>query len=299
MSNGAGPRLVIAWKPLMPQIHPTATVDAGAELADGVVVGPLCYVAGGVKIGPGCRLISHVAVLGQTTMGRGNTVWPNAVMGGDPQDLKFHGEDTQLLIGDRNDIRESATLHRGTANGGGITRVGNDNLIMAYAHVGHDCDLGSHVIIANGVQLAGHIRILDHANLGGASAVHHYVSIGQYAFVGGMTRVVRDVPPFMLVEGNPARVRGVNVIGLDRHGFDEQTKLRLKEAHRRLFRTGDVEEEFNGASLAENLDAIEQDHGDDESVVALCRFMRDSAAGLFGRHLEASRPDNRHRNPVR
>src|SRR5690606_25233950 len=159
--------------------------------------GPLCYVGPNVTIAPGTRLVSHVSVLGRTTIAADNTFWPGAVAGAEPQDLKFHGEDSELVIGSHNDIRECATLRLGTANGGNVTRIGHHNLAMACAHVGHDGALGDHVVLANAVHLAGQIHVEAAANLGGASAVHHYVTVGRSAFVGGMTRVVHDVPPFM------------------------------------------------------------------------------------------------------
>ncbi|MEX2389548.1 MAG: acyl-ACP--UDP-N-acetylglucosamine O-acyltransferase [Phycisphaeraceae bacterium] len=281
----------------MPNIHPLSVIEPGAELADDVEVGPFCHVGPQVKIGPGTRLLSHVAIHGRTTLGAHNTVWPNAVLGGDPQDLKYKGEESELVIGDHNDLREGVTIHKGTAGDSALTRVGDHNLIMAYVHVGHDCMLGSHLVIANAVQLAGHILIEDHAVIGGATAIHHWVTIHQYAFVAGMTRIVQDVPPFMIVEGAPARVRKVNTVLLKRHHFPQDQINRLKEAHRLLF--GPTDDEGYVGNMARNLDALEARAGEDWAQHALVQAVRQSTRGIFGRHREASRQDNRYTNPVR
>jgi len=278
-------------------IHPSSIIEPGAQVHPEAVIGPFCHVGPRVVIGAGTRLLSHVAVRGRTTIGQGNVIWPNAVVGGDPQDLKFRGEDSLLEIGDHNDIRECVTLHLGTANGGNVTRVGSHNLIMAYVHAGHDCIIGDHCIIANAVQLAGHINIQDYANIGGATAIHHYVTIGRYAFVGGMTRVVRDVPPFMTVEGNPSRVRGVNTIGLERRGFSVESQQRLKEAWRRLFKS--AHEDSGVGDTDDALNKLEADFPDDECIRTLVQAMRRSLTGTYGRHREAARKDDRYHNPVK
>ena len=282
----------------MPRIHPTTVIEPGAQIADDVVIGPLCYIGPDVVIGAGTQLQSHVAVVGHTAIGRSNVIWPHATLGASPQDLKYKGEDTRLIIGDHNTIRESVTIHPGTVNGGGVTRLGYDNFIMAGAHVAHDCLLGDHIVITNAVQLAGHISIGDHAIIGGASAVHSYVSIGQYAFVGGMTRVTKDVPPFMTVEGNPSQVRGVNAIGLERNCFAPENIHLIKDAYRRLFRNPNGDGGAVG-NLADNLAVLETDHGDDECIQSLTRFLRRTMIGLHGRYRESLRHDNRHTNPAR
>ncbi|MFA9476721.1 acyl-ACP--UDP-N-acetylglucosamine O-acyltransferase [Phycisphaerales bacterium AB-hyl4] len=281
----------------MPKIHPLAVIEPGAKLADDVEVGPFCHVGPKVKIGAGTRLISNVSIYGRTTIGSHNTLWPHVVLGGDPQDLKFKGEDSQLIIGDHNDLREGVTIHKGTAADHNITRVGDHNLIMAYVHVGHDCVLGSHLVIANAVQLAGHILIEDHAVIGGATAIHHWVAIRQYAFVAGMTRIVQDVPPFMIVEGMPARVRKVNTVLLKRHHFPQPQINALKEAHRLLF--GGVDEENHVGNMTRNLETLEAKVGNDWALRALLEAVRESTRGIFGRHREAFRQDNRYTNPVR
>jgi UDP-N-acetylglucosamine acyltransferase len=281
----------------MANIHPTAVVEPGARIADDAVVGALSYVSADATIGPGCHLVSHVAILGRTTLGTGNRVWPHATLGAAPQDLKFHGEQTELIIGDHNEIRESVTIHSGTENGGGVTRLGSENLIMVSAHIAHDCIIGDHVIVTNLVQLAGHIHLGDHAVIGGASAVHSFVSIGPYAFVGGMTRITKDVPPFMTVEGNPATVRGVNTIGLERNRFAAEDIQRLKDAFRRLYRGSNGES--STGNIAENLAALETEHGDDECIRMLIDAVQRSTLGLFGRYRESMRHDNRRRNPAK
>lgn len=281
----------------MGSIHASAIIEPGATIAADAEIGPLCHVGPKVAIGSGTRLVSHVAVMGRTKLGAGNTIWPQAVLGADPQDLKFNGEDAQLVIGDNNEIRECVTLHVGTENGGGVTRVGSDNLLMAYVHVGHDCVIGDHCILANAVQLAGHIHIRDHANVGGATAVHHYVTIGEYSFVGGMSRIVQDVPPFMVVEGHPARIRDINRVGLARHRFPQETIDRLKDVYRRLFRT-DGEDRGVGR-VAAGIEQVEQTYPDDECVRLLVQHLRNSMIGLHGRFREVQRPDDRRKAPVK
>ncbi|MCX5661673.1 MAG: acyl-ACP--UDP-N-acetylglucosamine O-acyltransferase [Planctomycetota bacterium] len=279
----------------MAQIHPTAVVDRGAQVADDAIVGPFCYVGPKATIGPGCRLVSHVTVIGKTTLGRGNTLWPQVVLGADPQDLKFQGEETQLVVGDNNDIREMVTAHTGTANGGGFTRIGSDNLLMGGVHIAHDCEIGSHVIIANGVGLAGHVKIEDHVNIGGAVGVHHFVTFGQYCFVGGMSRVIHDVPPFMTIEGNPSAVRGINEIGLKRHRFPPETIKTLWDCFRRLYRE---KGQADGGSLLTRLDEVEREHGGDDCVRLLAQSLRNASSGMYGRHREGQRTDSRRRTAV-
>lgn len=280
----------------MPSIHPSSVIEPGAQIAGDAVIGPFCYVGASVRIGAGTRLVSHVSVIGHTTIGEGNVVWPQAVLGADPQDLKFRGEEAQLVIGDRNQIRELVTMHLGTQNGGGVTRVGSHNLIMAGAHVAHDCDIGSHVLIANNVGLSGHVRVEDHANIAGVTGVHHFVTVGQYSYTGGMSRVVHDVPPFMLVEGDPAAVRHPNFIGLERHGFAPQSIDAIRDCFRRIYRqnkrSGDGEGETRG-SIEERLAALRREYGGDECVKVFVDAVERSAAGVFGRYLEGKRRDER------
>lgn len=274
----------------MPQIHPTSVVEAGAELGSDVKIGPHCYVGPKVVLGEGTRLVSHVAILGRTTLGKYNTLWPHASLGAEPQDLKYQGEDTTLVIGDHNSIRESVTIHLGTESGGGVTRVGNDCLIMGGVHIAHDCDIGDHVIMANNVLLAGHVLVRPHVVMSGGAAVHHFATVGDYAFVGGLSRIVHDVPPFMIVEGNPAKVRGVNIIGLQRNRFPEATITALKESYRKLFRRGRGPASLPAASV---LDHLQQQFADDACIDLLVQFMRNSAIGVYGRYRETARSDDR------
>ena len=279
-----------------PSIHPTASVHPNATLAPGVEVGPYCVVGPKARLGKDTRLISHVCVMGRTTLGNYNTVWPFTTLGADPQDLKFKGEDSQLLIGDHNDIRENVTIHKGTDADQSITQLGDHNLVMAYTHIGHDCVIGNHVILTNAVQLAGHIAIEDHASIGGASAVHHFCTIGQYAYIGGMTRIVHDVPPFMFIEGNPARTRGVNGVGLRRHDFSPETEQSLKDAWKRLYRQ---QAESGVGQSAQALTELEEAYPDDWAIKALIASIRRSIAGTYGRHREAARRHGRYNAPVR
>ncbi|MEM8494299.1 MAG: acyl-ACP--UDP-N-acetylglucosamine O-acyltransferase [Planctomycetota bacterium] len=278
----------------MPSIHPTAIVDPDAQLADDAQIGPFCIIGPKVKIGEGTKLMANVQVMGNTTLGQRNTVWPGSILGGDPQDLKFGGEDSELLIGDDNEIREMVTMHKGTANDLNLTRVGSHNLIMAYAHVAHDCVLGDRLVIANGVQLAGHVCLKDHVVIGGVTAIHHMVTIGAHAFIGGMTRVSKDVPPFMVVEGNPGRIRNVNAIGLKRRGFSQESVDRLKDAFRRLYVPSLRGRIVDTAAVCADLDDA---YPHDPHVASLVQSLRDTASGLHGRHREVARKDNRWNNP--
>ncbi|MCE9591794.1 MAG: acyl-ACP--UDP-N-acetylglucosamine O-acyltransferase [Planctomycetes bacterium] len=276
----------------MATIHPSSVVEPGATLAETAVIGPFCYVGPRVTIGPGTRLVSHVAILGRTTLGEGNTVWPQATLGAAPQDLKYRGEDSELVIGDFNEIRELVTMHLGTGTAGGVTRVGDQNLIMTAVHVAHDCVIGSHTILSSNVGLAGHVHVQDHAILGGAVGVHHFVTFGQYCYVGGMSRIVHDVPPFMIVEGDPGDVRAPNIKGMTRHQFPPASIDIVKQVYRNIFRrqSGESEAAAN-ASLPERLAALERDHPEDECVQIIVRFMRNTLVGVHGRYQESLRAD--------
>lgn len=279
----------------MPTVHPTAVVETGATLAEGVVVGPFCHVGAKVTLGPGTELVSHVSIAGRTSMGAGNKVYPHAALGHPPQDLKYRGEDSGLVIGDHNVIRENVTMHLGTANDRGETAVGDHNLIMAGAHIGHDAVIGSHVILANTVQLAGHVAIEDYAAVGGASAIHHFVTVGQHAYVGGMTRVVADVPPFMFVEGHPARVRGINQVGLRRRGFGREDEAALREAWRRLFKP--IHEEGRPSHTSREARTLLRNHPDRWVIRALVEAVTSAGEGVYGRHRELARRDSRYADP--
>lgn len=219
----------------MIEIHPTAIVDRRAELADDVVVGPFCVVGPGVRLGSGVMLESHVVVTGRTTIGDGCRIFPFACLGHRPQDLKYRGEDTQLVIGRNNQIREHVTMHPGTAGGGGITRVGDDGLYMAGIHVAHDCRVGDGVIMANNATLGGHVEVQDHAYLGGLCAVHQFVRIGRQAMIGGLAGVEHDVIPYGMVLGNRAHLNGLNIVGMKRRGISREEIHDLRTAYRLLF----------------------------------------------------------------
>jgi UDP-N-acetylglucosamine acyltransferase len=225
------------------RIHPTAVVDARAELASGVEVGPYAVIGADVRVGADCRIGAHVVLDGRVRMGRGNRIFPGACIGLEPQDLKYTGDPTGVVLGDDNTIRECVTINRAT-NDSQDTRVGSGNLLMAYSHLGHNCLLGDRIVIANGVAVAGHVRIADRAVIGGMLGIHQFVHIGTLAMVGGMSRIERDVPPFSTVEGHPARVRALNRIGLRRSGLADQDGGRqledLKRAWTLIYRGGFV-----------------------------------------------------------
>lgn len=216
-------------------VHPTAIVEDGARIGADVRIGPYCTVGGHVELGDGVELVSHVAVAGHTRIGAGTRIWPFASIGHRPQDLKYAGETSYLEIGASNMIREHVTMSPGTAGGGLTTRIGDGGLFMVGAHVGHDCQIGSKVVMANNATLAGHVEIGDFAILGGLAAVHQHVRIGRHAIIGGMTGVDRDVIPFGSAIGNRAELGGLNITGLRRRGFDHGTIHALREAYRAIF----------------------------------------------------------------
>ncbi len=222
----------------MPSIHPTAIVDPSAELADSVEIGPFCRIGPGVALGPDCRLISHVVLEGPTRIGARNIIHPFACVGVAPQDKRYAGEPTRLEIGEDNTIRESVTISRGTVAGGGVTRLGSRLLIMAYAHIAHDCVVEDDVIMANAATLAGHVVVGQHAILGGLAAVHQFTRVGAHAMIGGCACVTQDVAPYALGHGNPFSVASVNVRGLERRGFSAAAIAALRRAYKTLFRSG-------------------------------------------------------------
>ncbi|ADB17853.1 acyl-(acyl-carrier-protein)--UDP-N-acetylglucosa mineO-acyltransferase [Pirellula staleyi DSM 6068] len=213
-----------------------AVVDRRAELADDVTIGPFCVVGPQVKIGRGTKLLSGVTLQGTVTIGEENIIFPGAVIGGDPQDISYQGTDTEVLIGDRNIIREGVTINRGSEKEDGLTTLGNGCFIMAGCHIAHDCRVGSRVIMANATLLGGHVHVQDDATISGGVAVHHFSTIGSYSFTGGLSRVLHDVPPYMLAEGNPSRPRCINIVALKRHQFTSDAIRALSEAHRLIYR---------------------------------------------------------------
>ena len=217
-------------------IAPQAVVDPHAEIGDDVSIGPFCVIGPNIKIGNGTRLDNNVTLTGHVTIGENNHLYPGVVVGAEPQDLSYRGSNTQVIVGDNNIIRECVTINRATEKEDGITRVGSHNFFMACSHVAHDCKVGNHIILANATPLGGHVHVYDHATLSGGIGVHHFTTIGRYAFVGGLARVIHDVPPFMLVEGHPARPRCINVVALKRNNFSAEAIQCLSEAHRLLYR---------------------------------------------------------------
>ena len=217
-------------------VHPTAVIEEGAFLGPGVRIGPHCVISGETVIGRGTVLANHVTILGRVRIGERNRIFPNCVIGGEPQDVSYRGSDTRVEIGDDNTLREGVTINRGSEKEEGRTSVGNGNFLMAACHVAHDCRIGDQVTIANGTLLGGHVRIHSRASLSGAVAVHHWATIGGWSFVAGLSRVLHDVPPYMLCEGSPARPRCINVVALKRGGFDQTTIEALSEAHRLIYR---------------------------------------------------------------
>lgn len=219
----------------MPHIHPTAIIESGAEIAASVRIGPYCMVGAEVTLGDDVELISHVVVAGRTTIDEGTRIFPFASIGHQPQDLKYQGEPSTLIIGKRNLIREHVTMNPGTEGGGLVTRVGDDCAFLASAHVAHDCIVGNRVVMVNNATLAGHVVVGDHAVIGGLSAVHQFVRIGAHAMIGGMTGVERDVIPYGSVMGNRARLVGLNIVGLQRRGFSREEIQALRTAYQMLF----------------------------------------------------------------
>lgn len=219
------------------RIHPSAIIDPSAELADDVEIGPYSVIGKKVKIDTGNKISSHVVINGPTSIGKDNTFYQFGSIGEAPQDKKYQGEDTKLEIGDRNVIREFTTLNRGTIQDRGTTTLGNDNLIMAYVHIAHDCILGSHIIIANNASLAGHVYIHSHAILGGFSLVHQFCTIGSYAFTAMNSVISKDVPPYILVSGHMAKPHGLNIEGLKRQGFSAEVISSIRTAYKALYRS--------------------------------------------------------------
>ena len=246
-------------------IHPSASVAHDAEIGVGVHIGPFCTVGANVLIEDGAELVSHVVVDGHTRIGAGAVLYPFCTVGLAPQDLKYKGEPTNCDIGARTQIREHCTIHRGTVTGRGITRVGADCMLMAVAHVAHDCAVGDHVIIANNVVMGGHVSIGDHAVIGGSAAIHQFVRIGRAAMIGGVSGVEGDVIPFGSVIGNRAHLAGLNVIGLKRRGFDKTQILRLHAAFKTMFRGDGV--------FAERLEATRQRYGADPLIAEVLAFI--------------------------
>ncbi|MEQ8846413.1 acyl-ACP--UDP-N-acetylglucosamine O-acyltransferase [Botrimarina sp.] len=263
------------------KIASNAWIDPRAELDEDVEIGPLCVVGAGAKIGAGTRLISSVTLMGRATLGRDNVIFPHAVIGGEPQDISYTGGETAVEIGDGNVIREGVTINRGTDKEEGVTRIGSNNTLMAGVHVAHDCLLGDHIVIANSTLLGGHVHVEDRASLSGGVAVHHCTTIGRYAFVGGLSRVLHDVAPYLLCEGSPAKPRCINIVALRKNGFNESEIDSLAEAHRLVFRN-----RADAASARAQMQAAGQLS---RSACELFDFLDRQSSGRHGRSRDAVR----------
>lgn len=281
-------------------IHPTAIVSPGAEISEDAQIGPYCVIGPHVRIGNGTRLHHMVTIDGYTTLGKECEVYPQAVLGTSPQDMKFRGERSLLEIGRGNIFREMVTVHPGTENGGGITRIGDRNLFLIGVHIAHDCHIGNQCVVANYVQFAGHVHIENNVNMGGNCAVHHFATVGKHAFVGGMTRISADVPPFMVVvaaRGSRSEVRMINGVGLQRSGFSHEDIGALKKVYMKLFSR---RARAGGTGIRDRVQTILETDGINPHVKYLCEFlMRSFVQGRHGRYLESLRNDAVHRNTWR
>lgn len=254
-------------------IHPTAIIEDGARLAADVEVGAYSLIGPQVEIGPGCRIGPHVVLTGRTRIGANNRIFQFASIGEEPQDKKYAGEDAELLIGDGNTIREYVTINRGTADGGGITRLGNNNWIMAYCHIAHDCQVGSNIVMANGATLAGHVIVGDHVIFAGYSGAHQFCRIGDHAFLGMYGGVAQDVPAYVMVSGQPPRPRGINSEGLKRRGFTAEQIRNIREAYRLIYRAGKSREDA--------LSELEQRLPEQPELGIMIQSARASSRGLL------------------
>ncbi len=252
-----------------PQIHPTAIIAETAQIADDVVIGPFCTVGPNVKLARGVKLMSHVVVDGHTEIGEETVVYPFAVLGTAPQDLKFKNEPSQLIIGARNKIREHVTMNPGTEHGGMKTVVGNDCLFMVNAHVAHDCQVGNRVILANNATLAGHVTVGDYAILGGLSAVHQFVRIGAHAMIGGMSGVESDVIPYGLVKGERASLHGLNLVGMERRGYSRDDVVNARNAYKAIF--------HSEGTLLERIEGAAQQFADNPAASEMVSFLRNKS----------------------
>jgi UDP-N-acetylglucosamine acyltransferase len=270
----------------MPKISPHAVIDPKAEIAEDVEVGPFCVIGPGVKIGSGCRLLNNVTILGRTTIGKDNVFFPNAVIGAAPQDKKFKGETTELHIGNANVFREAVTVHVGTEMGGGLTRIGDNGLYMVNAHIGHDAMIGNGVVVANNVMIAGHVVCENNVVISGGVGIHHFVTVGETAFIGGYSRIHYDVPPFCKVDGADV-VRGLNKQGLRRGGYNDTDLDALEEAYSRLF--------GRKKPMAVAMAEFDLQNGVNPYVKQMVEFLQRRASGKHGRYLETLRAkDGRH-----
>ncbi len=252
-------------------IHPTAVVDPHAELHNGVEIGPYAVIGPDVVLNKNVKVMAHVMINGNTTIGENTSIFPKAVIGLIPQDLKYHGERSFVTIGKNNTIREFVTINTATAEGE-ATIIGSNCLLMAYSHVAHNCVLGDYVILANSVNLAGHVLVDDHAIIGGVTPVHQFVRIGKHAFIGGGSRVERDVPPFIKIAGNPPAVYGVNSVGLARRGFSEERRTTIKKIHKLIYR--------RGLNTSQVIEALENGEFSGPDADEMLEFLKTSERGI-------------------
>ena len=250
-------------------IHPSAIIDPLAEIDSTAEIGPFVVIDGPVQIGAETKVESHAYICGHTTIGKNNQIGAFTCLGAPPQDLKYHGEDTRLVLGDHNAVREYSSIHRGTPGGHGVTTLGNNNLIMAYCHIAHDCTLGNHVVLVNNATFGGHVDVGDRATIGGMTGVHQFVRIGEYAYIGGMSGVGLDIPPYVMVAGmrNDFQIRSINRIGLKRAGFSAADIRSLNKAFMAIFKT-------EGVLLKDALAQVSKDYGDCAPVARLVNFFK-------------------------
>jgi len=254
-------------------IDPKAVIHINAELADNVRVGPFSIIGADVQIDAGTEIGPHVVIKGPTTIGKDNTIYQFTSIGENPQDKKYADEITRLEIGDRNVIREFCTMHRGTQQDQGLTRIGNDNLFMAYTHVAHDCDIGNHVIMANGASIAGHVHIGDHAILGGFTLVHQFTQIGEYSFSAMGSAITQDIPPFVMVGGRPTRPHGINSVGMERNGVPPEVIRQIRKAYKILYK--------NNLRLEDAIEEMEDLAGESNELSNMVSFLRNVTRGIL------------------
>jgi len=255
----------------MSEIHPTAVIHADARIGEGCQIGPFCVIGEHVELGPGCRLHSHVVIDGHTRLGAGNELFPFASIGFKTQDLKWRGGVTRTEIGERNTFRENVTVHSATGDGD-ATVIGSDNNLLAYAHVAHDCCLGNHIVMSNVGTLAGHVVVEDRAIIGGLAAIHQFCRVGRMSIIGGCSKVVQDVPPFMMADGNPASTRTVNKVGMERNGISEDVQSAMRQAFKILFR--------EGLTIGNALVQVDKEVTSFPEIQHLIRFVRASERGI-------------------
>jgi len=254
-------------------IHSTAIIDPSAELADDVSVGPYSVIGPGVQIGAGTTLGSHVVLKGPTRIGKNNRIFQFASVGEDTQDMKYRGEPTRLEIGDGNIIREFCTLHRGTVQDKALTKIGDHNLFMAYSHVAHDCVVGNHVIMANAASIAGHVLVEDYAILGGFSLIHQFCKIGKHSFSAMGSVISRDIPPYVLVGGQPTKPHGINAVGLERKGFSQDAIRQIKKAYKIVFKSG--------LKLEDAIGALEEMAEETAEIQCLVNFLKQTQRSIL------------------